>query len=369
MYQATRRSDGYQVAVKVIQKCVHDVRMTRELMREMSVGCRLRHDGIVAIERVYYAVDSVHIVMQLMHGGTLKDAVQNCGGTISEIDARAVMTQIVAAVAYLHAMGVVHRDLKLENVLLEHKGNLRGSVRIADFGYVNFVADGEDRCLRSLVGTPVYVAPEVIRREAYGRPVDMYALGVMLYRMVSGRYPFDGGENDEETMRLAVKGGVAFDGPAWEPVSDICRQFITALLEGRVDKRITAQDALSHEWLASGKVQSPEELLSSPVTDCAGDEVFSEESDMDVKEVARKRWRVAVTAVKFLWLMAKQGRKGWAPGAAGRRRRVFQVLSISRGSLAASSGMSFQWRDSPNSESRRGVVSERLRRTFSLTRR
>jgi len=186
---------------------------------------------------------------------------------MSVSDAFDALNQAAAGLAHAHERGIVHRDIKLENILCARTGIPDHGVRLADFGYVNFVNGARDICLRSLVGTPVYVAPEVINRQEYGCAVDIYAVGVMLYRMLSGSYPFDGGANDELTMELAVGAELAFVEPEWESISPLCKGFIRALLQPRPERRLTAKAALHHAWLeCEDTAISPEKLAQGTTT-------------------------------------------------------------------------------------------------------
>lgn len=328
VYRGVRVEDGQAVAVKMVKKRQFDMQTARELEREMYAGKVVRHERIVRVYEVYNTVERVYMVMQLMEGGTLKDWVQERGGRVGEGVALRLVVQVVEALAYLHERGVVHRDVKLENVLCASREMTEGmvfGVKLADFGYVNFVAREEAHCLSSLVGTPVYVAPEIIKREHYGREVDMYAVGVMLYRMLSGVYPFDGGKDDEKTMSMALKGEVQFDAEAWADISVGCKRFLRRLLEKRPENRMTAKEALRHEWTVGGLMD--ERMMSSPVTEC-GDAGFSETSG-ESASAARRRWRMGILAVQFVVRMTMGMRKGGI-SSRSRRRSLFGVFSVRR---------------------------------------
>lgn len=328
VYRAVRVEDGRAVAVKVVKKRQFDMQTARELEREMYAGKVVRHERVVRVYAVYNTVERVYVVMQLMEGGTLKDWVQERGGKVGEDVALRLVVQVVDALMYLHERGVVHRDVKLENVLCERREMTKGvpfGVKLADFGYVNFVAREEAHCLSSLVGTPVYVAPEIIKRERYGCEVDMYAVGIMLYRMLSGMYPFDGGKDDDKTMNMALKGELQFDGEVWADISLHCKKFLRRLLEKRPKDRLTAKEALRHEWMVGGLMD--ERMMSSPVTEC-GDAGFSETSG-EIASLARKRWRIGFLAVQFAVRMTMGVRKR-AVSSGGRRRSFFGAFSMKR---------------------------------------
>lgn len=248
VHRAVSKASGAIVAVKCIKKNQFDAVTARELDREMFAMRHLRHSHVVTAHDVFNTQHDVFIVMDFMAGGTLKDNVQSVGGRIPEKYARPIMRQVLHACRFLHSHGYVHRDIKLENVLCDAKHFPVNRVRIADFGYVNFVDDARNPCLRSLLGTPVYIAPEIINRQPYGAPVDIYAAGVMLYRMLSGHYPYDGREDDDKTMSLAVEARLTFPDSVWKRVSPDCLSFVRALLQSRPERRLTAETALLHPW-------------------------------------------------------------------------------------------------------------------------
>lgn len=329
VYKGVRAEDGEAVAVKVVKKRQFDMQTARELEREMYAGRVGRHGRIVRVYEVYNTVERVYMVMQLMEGGTLKDWVQEMGGKVGEGVAMRLVVQVLEALVYLHERGIVHRDVKLENVLCESRDmrekGAAFAVKLADFGYVNFVTREEARCLSSLVGTPVYVAPEIIKRENYGREVDMYAAGVMLYRMLSGVYPFDGGKDDEKTMAMALKGEVHFDEGVWADISGQCKKFLKLLLEKRPEKRMTAKESLRHEWITRGLVD--ERVMSSPVTEC-GDAGFSEASGGSAS-AARRRWRISFLAIQFVVKMKVTLRQKEV-ASNGRKKSLFGAFSTKR---------------------------------------
>lgn len=203
--------------------------------------------------------------MDLMPGGTLKDRVQSVGGCVPEAVAAPIVADTLRALAHMHRIGVAHRDVKLENVLCETPTLPTARTLLCDFGYVNFLEPGAET-MRSLVGTPVYVAPEIVDRRSYGTAVDVWATGIMAYRMMGGTYPFDGGKDDEKTMELIAAGDLKFSDAPWKKVSSECLSFLRALLHPNPTIRLSAEGALYHPWLASHEPTEPVEAAGSPVS-------------------------------------------------------------------------------------------------------
>lgn len=266
VHKAIRKRDGLVVAVKKIKKKQFDMQMARELEREMYTMKHVDHPALIKTHDVFNLQDKVLIVLDFMKGGTLKDNVQTAGGFIPEHCALPIIRDMLQACSYLHKNGYVHRDIKLENILCEDTRIPVSGIRLADFGYVNFVEHLTDTCLRSLVGTPVYVAPEIINRHDYGPQVDLYAIGVMLHRMLCGSYPYDAKDDDEKTMALAVQGHLTFADPAWKSISPSCKSFVRALLQPHPERRLIAKAALHHPWLSESKrVQPDRKMNNSPI--------------------------------------------------------------------------------------------------------
>lgn len=246
------KETGREVAIKVIRKNVYDMQATREVEREMQIMKTLNHPRIIKTHDIFHVQDRVYIVMELMHGGTLKERIQAAGGTVAEGQARELIREVLEACVYLHSNGVVHRDIKLENVLCRSKQTPIRDTTLADFGYVNFLPESGREALRSLVGTPLYVAAEIIERKPYGPPVDIYACGIMAYRMISGFYPYHA-EDDEQIMQLALKAELSFPPEEWSSASAECLSFLKALLNPNPHVRLTAEAALAHPWFIAGR--------------------------------------------------------------------------------------------------------------------
>ncbi|XP_016520743.1 calcium/calmodulin-dependent protein kinase type II delta 1 chain isoform X12 [Poecilia formosa] len=154
--------------------------------------------------------------------------------------------QILEAVLHCHQMGVVHRDLKPENLLLASK--LKGAaVKLADFGLAIEV-QGDQQAWFGFAGTPGYLSPEVLRKDPYGKPVDMWACGVILYILLVGYPPF--WDEDQHRLYQQIKAGAYdFPSPEWDTVTAEAKDLINKMLTINPAKRVTAADALKHPWI------------------------------------------------------------------------------------------------------------------------
>uniref|UniRef100_A0A087X5K9 calcium/calmodulin-dependent protein kinase n=1 Tax=Poecilia formosa TaxID=48698 RepID=A0A087X5K9_POEFO len=155
--------------------------------------------------------------------------------------------QILEAVLHCHQMGVVHRDLKPENLLLASK--LKGAaVKLADFGLAIEVQGDQQAWFAGFAGTPGYLSPEVLRKDPYGKPVDMWACGVILYILLVGYPPF--WDEDQHRLYQQIKAGAYdFPSPEWDTVTAEAKDLINKMLTINPAKRVTAADALKHPWI------------------------------------------------------------------------------------------------------------------------
>ncbi|CAO1628985.1 unnamed protein product [Parajaminaea phylloscopi] len=248
--EAVHIKTGKYYACKVISKKLmegreHMVRNEISALKRVSQG----HPSIVTLVDYFETLNNLYLVTDLCVGGELFDRICE-RGSYYEQDAAHIVKTITDAVKYLHDHGIVHRDLKPENLLFRDKSE-NSDLLIADFGLSRVVDDEKVTVLSTTCGTPGYMAPEIFKKSGHGRPVDMWALGVISYFLLAGYTPFDRDSTAEE-MRAIVNGDYAFEPEVyWAGVSDAARDFINKLLTVDATKRMTAAQALEHPWLAT----------------------------------------------------------------------------------------------------------------------
>nr|XP_046228108.1 serine/threonine-protein kinase H1-like [Scatophagus argus] len=235
---------------------------------ELAVLQRVSHSNVIQLIEVFQFPRRVYMVLELATGGELLDRVVS-RGHFTERDATQALRMVLAGVGYLHKLGITHRDLKPENLLYYHPG-ADSRLLITDFGLATFGGTGAasevsdpdrskrgehgraDRTwsLRTTCGTPEYMAPEVLLRKPYSCAVDMWALGVIAYIVLSGCMPF---EDDSRTRlyRSIVRGKYSFKGDPWPSVSNLAKDFIQRLLPLDPATRLTADQAIHHPWVAT----------------------------------------------------------------------------------------------------------------------
>lgn len=175
---------------------------------ELNVLRRVKHVYIIQLVEVFEAPEKVYMVMELATGGELFDRII-AKGSFTERDATRVLTMVLDGVRYLHGLGITHRDLKPENLLYYHPGH-DSKIMITDFG-LSAMLKGPDNHMRTTCGTPEYIAPEILARQPYTSQVDLWAIGVITYILLSGTMPFDD-DNRTRLYRMIIKAKYSYVG-------------------------------------------------------------------------------------------------------------------------------------------------------------
>lgn len=252
VYMASCKKTGVTYAVKEIHQPEVD-ETTREsvvdIQREVFLCSSLRLPGIVQTREVFYTLQKVHIVMDFYPSGTLAKFVHSKEGYLSELDSKLILAKLLQAVYNLHNLGVAHRDIKPENVLVRlTESGVVDEIVLCDFGLSRLARLG-DNVMRSTVGSLDYMAPEIIRGQRYGLGVDIFALGILLYFIISREFP----ASDSSGSSIELMGNSAptlkFAGKRWENVSQDCLCFIRAMVHQDPERRLTAEQALQHHWM------------------------------------------------------------------------------------------------------------------------
>ncbi|CAH8430218.1 unnamed protein product [Dicrocoelium dendriticum] len=238
-------STGLEFASKIINTKRLSARDMQKLEREARICRLLKHPNIVRLHDSIQDEGFHYLVFDLVTGGELfEDIVAR--EFYSEADASNCMQQILESVSYCHQNNIVHRDLKPENLLLASKSK-GAAVKLADFGLAIEVTS-EQPAWFGFAGTPGYLSPEVLRKEPYGKAVDIWACGVILYILLVGYPPF--WDEDQNRLYSQIKSG-AFDypSPEWDTVTPEAKNLINSMLTVCPSRRITAAEALKHPWI------------------------------------------------------------------------------------------------------------------------
>ncbi|XP_062274371.1 calcium/calmodulin-dependent protein kinase (CaM kinase) II beta 1 isoform X9 [Scomber scombrus] len=236
---------GQEYAAKIINTKKLSARDHQKLEREARICRLLKHSNIVRLHDSISEEGFHYLLFDLVTGGELfEDIVAR--EYYSEADASHCIHQILESVHHIHQHDIVHRDLKPENLLLASKCK-NAAVKLADFGLAIEV-QGDQQAWFGFAGTPGYLSPEVLRKEAYGKPVDIWACGVILYILLVGYPPF--WDEDQHKLYQQIKAGAYdFPSPEWDTVTPEAKNLINQMLTINPAKRITAQEALKHPWV------------------------------------------------------------------------------------------------------------------------
>ncbi|EPS63820.1 hypothetical protein M569_10961, partial [Genlisea aurea] len=230
------------VAVKYIER---GSKIDEHVQREIFNHRSLKHPNIVRFKEVILTPSHLAIVMEYAAGGELFERICNAG-RFSEDEARFFFQQLISGVSYCHSMQICHRDLKLENTLLD--GSPGPRLKICDFGYSKSAVLHSQP--KSTVGTPAYIAPEVLLKKEYdGKNADVWSCGVTLYVMLVGAYPFEDPE-DPKNFRKTIQRilNVHYSIPDYVYVSVECRHLISRIFVADPSQRITIGEIMRHEW-------------------------------------------------------------------------------------------------------------------------
>ena len=313
---------GGVVALKLVQKSSLTDSVAANLENEIASWGAVRHVGVCELLGTF-ETPSLHVLaIELCEGGCLLDQLEDLK-TFNEEHARQISRQLTNAVIHLHHVGVVHRDIKPENVLCtDREPHLRGHVKLCDFGFASAFAVGRGAQLTQLVGTPEYLAPEMVRalmkrrmgRESppYTEAVDLWALGCLLYELLAGEPPFLH-DDDDELYRMTLTMPVPFPRSHFGGVSEDCAALLRALLEREATTRLAGEALRNHPWLVAASPTPIRGLTFAERADAAPPLLERIESAVKTREMrARRRIKARfnqIQAVTRLSISAAESRR------------------------------------------------------------
>jgi serine/threonine protein kinase len=252
--KAVNKVTKREYAVKYLQKIVKGQNIPRSsLDNEIELLKSLSHPNIVQLYETLEDQSTIYLIMELVKGSDLFD-ISDILGTLRPSSVLALITHLLNAISYLHSRGIVHHDIKPENIIVDYSQN---TLKLTDFGSAKvFSKSGEG----AVGGTLNYMAPEVLMnmrgaRNICDKAVDIWGIGILTYLLISGIHPFDSGKSHENILNRIISGKFEFSGPVWEKVSKECKDFIKRCLVVDPKKRATVGDLLKHPWVMKG--QSP----------------------------------------------------------------------------------------------------------------
>lgn len=266
------------VAIKVIDKLRFPTKQEARLKNEVSILQTLQHPGVVNLEQMFETPERIFVVMEKLQGDMLDMILSIPRGRLVERVAKYLISQILVALRHLHLKNIVHCDLKPENVLLASESSFP-QVKLCDFGFARII--GEKSFRRSVVGTPAYLAPEVLTSKGYNRSLDMWSVGVVIYVSLSGTFPFN---EDEEISDQIQNAAFMYPPSPWREISQEAIDLISNLLQVNTRKRFTVDKSLAHLWLQDYQTWCDLRVLESQV----GQRYLTHESDDERWEAFRQ---------------------------------------------------------------------------------
>jgi len=242
VYHVVGRKDGISYASKHVK--YRNLEAKQKIVAEVDLMRKLDHPRLVKMIEAFQGEREIVVVMEHLAGGELFDLVADEEFQLTEGQCRGFMRQVCEGVAHLHSLGIVHLDLKPENIVCV--GSETGEIKIVDFGTAQQLVAGEE--LKTMCGTPEFVAPEVVNYERIGPPTDMWGVGVICYILLSGFSPFMG-ETDDETFSNINSVNYDFEEPEFDNITNEAKDFISSLLTRRPHMRLNAVASLQHDWL------------------------------------------------------------------------------------------------------------------------
>uniref|UniRef100_A0A7S0VIV0 Calmodulin n=1 Tax=Hemiselmis tepida TaxID=464990 RepID=A0A7S0VIV0_9CRYP len=242
------------VAIKIVpkKKCEHDGE--KSIRQEIAVLQRLRHPNCIEFREVYETDAFIFIVMEQVNGGEMLDRIME-KSVYSETEAATAFVQMISALEYIHSIGIAHRDMKPDNILYKSM-DPDSPIKLADFGHASLKAASivpndspQSNPMQTFVGTPIYVAPEVLQRNGYGKECDVWSSGIILYILLCGFPPFDQEAHQSVLFDRIKRGKYDFPDPFWTNISAEAKNLVSAMMCVDIDKRITPTQCLSHPWL------------------------------------------------------------------------------------------------------------------------
>jgi len=247
----TCKTTDRRVAIKIVDKRTCDHRL---LANEVKILKKLEHPHVVQLYDIFETPDILYLIMERLEGGELFEQLTSRGEGFHYTEKKVceIVRQIAHGVRYMHRMGIAHRDLKPENILCTN--NSVETVKVADFG-ISKCLQQKDEFMRTMCGTISYTAPEVIQGKAYGKQVDYWSIGVIMYILLCGYPPFYG-ESDFDIATSIISRDPDMPDDEWGHVSDRGKEVVKGLLNRDPKKRLSLDKLLDHVWKNGPEVGS-----------------------------------------------------------------------------------------------------------------
>ena len=241
VYKVQKKLNNETFSMKIINKSKKDCSV-EELLNEIAVLKNLDHPHIIKIFEYFETKDKIYIIAELCEKGDLQKYIER-EKIVKEKIVKKIIRQLIMILNYLHKNRIVHRDLKLQNILVDNSSEENFSIKLIDFGISTEIKNVN---LTESIGTVLYVAPEVILSD-YNEKCDIWSIGIIMFYLLSGKLPFLG-LTHKEIMKKVIVADLKFEDDIWDKISKSAKSFIKTLLTKDYSTRINAQQALDDEW-------------------------------------------------------------------------------------------------------------------------
>uniref|UniRef100_A0A182QH80 non-specific serine/threonine protein kinase n=1 Tax=Anopheles farauti TaxID=69004 RepID=A0A182QH80_9DIPT len=270
---AIAKQSGIGYAAKFLRRRRRGQCCLNEIYHEIAVLMLCADsDHVVKLESVHETRSEVALILELATGGELQTLIDE-QGQLSEQKTRVCMREILKALQHMHSKSIAHLDLKPQNILLAGK-SVDDGLKLCDFGIARFI--GEKNKIYEIVGTPDYVAPEVLHYDPLSLQTDIWSIGVVAYVLLTGLSPF-GGDSKQETFLNVTKCSLTFPDDLFEGISNDAIDFIRSALRIKPKERMTVNECLEHRWLKEDTICPIGEMLAARTTSCNWQEADSDD--------------------------------------------------------------------------------------------
>jgi len=238
---ALDKHSNQKVAVKIYEKYrLIDPRKMKNVRREIQLLENINHPNVIKMNYSFDTAKQIYIIMEYVGQTSLHSFIKGrMGKKLEELEVKRLFKEVVQGISYCHSKNIVHRDIKMENILIDDNKN----IKIIDFGFS--ICATPDKRLNIFCGTPSYMAPEIVSKINYkGCPADIWALGILLYALLTGSFPFRGFD-DKDLFKKITRG--KYDTPS--SMSEGSKSLLEKMLKVSPDQRIIAEQILQDKWL------------------------------------------------------------------------------------------------------------------------
>jgi serine/threonine protein kinase len=248
--KAVNKTTNKEYAIKFLQKKIKGQNIPRTALdNEIDILKNISHNNIVQLYETLEDNSAIYLIMELIKGSDLFD-ISDYLGTLRPSTVAALLTPLLGAISYLHSRGIVHHDIKPENIIIDYTQN---TLKLTDFGSAKLCSKITEGAVG---GTLNYLAPEVLlnmrgAKNVCEKAVDIWSIGILSYVLISGSHPFDSKKSNENILNRIIAGKFKFVGPIWDKVPKECKDFIKRCLVVDPKKRATIGDLMKHTWIAA----------------------------------------------------------------------------------------------------------------------